>query len=525
MCGCCSHGRLNQSGDEGVTRRDFLAGVSALSTGGALSAAIQAGSARPAAGLDRQVVPTASLKMQPVLTYSTPARRNATSWREWGGVQTDAAAADEASRIETELAKLRSEADFPLEILPLIKVKDKAQATQAASGDHDGVIMYAAGGPVQVLEALAVPQKWNLMFLRHRSGPVYLWYEIAHNRFLRKTVDDFGQPGMDVQDIVVDDPAELLWRLRALHGLKNTLGKRIVAVGGSSGWGQGGRNAPQRARELWKLEIVDVSYDELGKRIQQARQDAALQKRCAKEADDYLGGKGTTLKTDRGFVHRAFVLTEVFKELMQSAQTNAITINNCMGTIMPISETTACLPLSLLNDNDYMAFCESDFVVVPSGILLHYISGKPVFLNDPTYPYKNIVTLAHCTAPRKLDGKNQEDALILTHFESDYGAAPKVEMRIGQTLTNLIPDFASRKWVGFGGSIVGNPFIDICRSQIDVKIDGDCDALLREMRGFHWMTCYGDYLRETGYALGKVGVDYVNLSEPNRSGIMQGGPA
>ncbi|MBP1602777.1 MAG: hypothetical protein H6Q06_2928 [Acidobacteria bacterium] len=45
------------------------------------------------------------------------------------------------------------------------------------------------------------------------------------------------------------------------------------------------------------------------------------------------------------------------------------------------------------------------------------------------------------------------------------------------------------------------------------------------MRGFHWMTCYGDYLRETGYALGKVGVDYVNLSEPNRSGIVQGGPA
>jgi len=118
------------------------------------------------------------------------------------------------------------------------------------------------------------------------------------------------------------------------------------------------------------------------------------------------------------------VLTEVFKELMQSAQTNAITINNCMGTIMPISETTACLPLSLLNDNDYMAFCESDFVVVPSAscCITSRQAGLP---QRPDYPYKNIVTLAHCTAPRKLDGKNQEDALILTHFESDYGAAPK----------------------------------------------------------------------------------------------------
>ncbi len=524
MCGCCSHGMIHQPGDEGVTRRDFLAGVSAFGAGGVLSTAIQGPSGRPAVAPGGQPAPSVGLKMQPVLTYSTPARRNATSWREWGGVQTDAAAADEASRIEAELVRLRSQADFPLEFLPLIKVKDRDHAARAAAGDHDGVIMYAAGGPAQVLEALALPQKWNLMFLRHRSGPVYLWYEIAHNRFLRKTVDDFGQAGMDVQDIVVDDPGELLWRLRALHGLKNTLGKRIVAVGGASGWGQGGRTAPERARQLWKLEIVEVSYDELGRRIQQVRQNAALKERCAKEADDYLGREGTVLETDRGFVHRAFMLTEVFKDLMRSAQTNAITINNCMGTIMPISETTACLPLSLLNDADYTAFCESDFVVIPSGILLHHISGKPVFLNDPTYPYRNTVTLAHCTAPRKLDGKNREGARILTHFESDYGAAPKVEMRIGQTVTNLIPDFASRRWVAFSGSIVDNPFLDICRSQIDVKINGDCNQLLNDMKGFHWMTCYGDYLRETGYALRKVGVDYVNLSEPSRTGgTLQGG--
>jgi L-fucose isomerase-like protein len=36
--------------------------------------------------------------------------------------------------------------------------------------------------------------------------------------------------------------------------------------------------------------------------------------------------------------------------------------------------------LALLNDEGLIAFCESDFVVIPSGILLHYISGKPVFL-------------------------------------------------------------------------------------------------------------------------------------------------
>jgi hypothetical protein len=34
-----------------------------------------------------------------------------------------------------------------------------------------------------------------------------------------------------------------------------------------------------------------------------------------------------------------------------------------------------------------------------------------------------------CTAPRKLDGAENHELRLLTHFESDYGAAPKVEFR------------------------------------------------------------------------------------------------
>lgn len=510
-CGCCSTRRL-PPGEGSFTRRDFLTGVSVAAVGGVALSALAA--TDDATSANHRAPQRKPLKMQPVLTYEIPQRRKATSWRNWGAVQTEDHAREELARIEKELKKLRSEADFPLELLPAVMVKSPEQAANVAKGDHDGVILYAAGGWLNVLEALTDPRKWTLMFLRHRSGPVYLWYEIAHNRYLRKTVDDFGQPGMDVRDVVVDDPAELLWRLRALAGLKNTLGKRIVALGGASGWGDGGRTAPQRTRELWKMEIVDYPYEELGKRIQAARLKPALVHRTDQAAAAYLNQRGITLETDRDFVKRAFLLTEVFKDVLDQAQTEAFTINSCMGTIMPMSETTACLPLSLLNDDGYLAFCESDFVVIPSGILLHYISGKPVFLNDPTYPYKNLVTLAHCTAPRKMDGKKAEPARILTHFESDYGAAPKVEMKIGQSCTNLIPDFASKKWVGFLGTIAANPFLDICRSQIDVQIHGSTDQLLREMKGFHWMMSYGDYLKETGYALLKVGVDWLNISAP-----------
>ena len=218
------------------------------------------------------------------------------------------------------------------------------------------------------------------------------------------------------------------------------------------------------------------------------------------------------LETDMAYVENAFLLEDVFRRVLKKADCTAITINGCMGTIMPLAETSACLTLTLLNDSGYMAFCESDFVVIPSGVLLANISGRPVFLNDPTYPHDGVITLAHCTAPRRMDGKKQDPVRILTHFESDYGAAPKVEMRKRQVVTNIIPDFASIRWVGLRGKITEVPFMDICRSQIDISFDCCSELLAERMPGFHWMTCYGDYMKEVGYALKKIGITWENLT-------------
>lgn len=505
-CGCCaapSCAGCAVSRSQAVSRRSFLS-TTALALG-----AMPLGAYRPDPA--RQQPIKLPLKVQPVLIYETPQRREATSWRSWGGLQTEAQAADEKQRIGRELSALSKQAGFPIEIKPLAEVRTVEQAAAVAAGSQDVTIQYAAGGPQKAIEAMSVPGKWNLMFLRHRSGPVYLWYEIAHPRFLRKTKDDFAQTGMTNDDIVVDSQDDVMLRLRGLYGLKNTLGKRIVAVGGASGWGTGGRNAPDISRSLWKLDIQTVSYPELGERIKKARANDAVVKRSRAAAEAFLGDKGVKLETKREFVHNAYLLTEVFRDLLDEAKTDAMTINQCMGTIMPLAETSACLPLSILNDDGYMAFCESDFVVIPSGILLHAIAQKPVFLNDPTHPHHNVVTLAHCTAPRRMDGKNPEPVRVMTHFESDYGAAPKVEMRRGTKTTNLVPDFASKKWVGFDAEIVDVPFMQICRSQIDVQFKGPTAKLLEEMKGFHWMTSYGDHVGETEYALKKLGVEMVRI--------------
>jgi L-fucose isomerase-like protein len=193
---------------------------------------------------------------------------------------------------------------------------------------------------------------------------------------------------------------------------------------------------------------------------------------------------------------------------MQKADCRALTINGCMSTIMPLAETSACMPISTLNDAGYMIFCESDFVAIPAGMLLSNIAGRPFFMNDPTYPHDGIITLAHCTGARRMDGKKLEPARLLTHFESDYGAAPKVQFTKGQITTNVVSDFAAKRWVGVRGEVADVPFLPICRNQVDIRFRCDSLHLAERMPGFHWMTCYGDYSREVGYALKRTPIQW-----------------
>jgi len=221
--------------------------------------------------------------------------------------------------------------------------------------------------------------------------------------------------------------------------------------------------------------------------------------------------------TEKKFIVNTFLLYYAFKNLMIEHKASAFTIKSCMSQILPIAETTPCLTLSLLNDEGLLAFCESDFVVIPSGILLHYISGKPVFLHNSTFPHDAVVTCAHCSAPRRMDGIRYEPAQIMTHYESEYGAAPKVEIPKGRQVTFIDPEYSTGRWLGFKGIVKSNPYYEICRSQQDVEIQGDWRKLIKEVRDSHWMMVYGDYLKELGYASRKIGINWEDISKKQQA--------
>jgi len=505
-----------------LNRREFI-GVTTASVAGSVLGLGSSASARADNGewdaAKPFVCPGKALIIQPVLMYSVAQKRLATSWKSWGGVQTDQAAAAEARRITEELNALSSRADVPLEVFPVALVKSTADVAKVHEKEYDAVVVYAASGPGDLLKACFAQKKDRdtIIFVRHRSGTTYYWYEALSTKYLQTGRPEPGRNSyldhgpVHVDDVVVDDYDELLWRLRALYGLKNFLGTRIVALGGP--WGKYSPEAPQVAREKYRFNIIDVPYDQIAPRIKAARENGDTVAAAQRWAEAYLSLPHTTLSTTKEFVTNAFVLYGLFKDLMREREASALTIRNCMSTIMPMAETTPCLTLSLLNDEGLMGFCESDFVVIPAGVLLRHIAGQPVFLHNSTFPHDGIVTCAHCSSPRRLDGGRYEPTTLVTHFESEYGAAPKVEMPVGQQVTFLDPEYSTGRWLGFTGLVKSNPAYEICRSQQDVAIQGDWKKLVNEVRDSHWMMVYGDHLQELAYATRKLGIQWADLSE------------
>jgi hypothetical protein len=134
-----------------LTRRTFIGGAT---LGSALFAGLSWG--KLAEETPELPMPPARLplKVKPVLLYHVYQPRPQTSWRPWGGIQTEEAAADEVKRIEGELQKLQAAADFPLEMANLTATKNAGELAQMPDVQGaDVLLVYANDGD---LNAIAV---------------------------------------------------------------------------------------------------------------------------------------------------------------------------------------------------------------------------------------------------------------------------------------------------------------------------------------------------------------------------------
>jgi len=510
--------RQNRDRVGGINRRGFLEGIAA-GTVASLSLSSPAHAQESPGqllGQDSGLPKGTPVRVLPVLGYRLESPKKLASWKSYGDLHEQGAVEAEARRIEADLKELARQAEFPIEISPTQLVMDENQAKAVAATDTDLLIMFASGGDYSLYTTLATSKAAKVMFVRYRTRPYYLFYVIAHWHFLRRLGDSFVEPNMDIDDIVIDDYNELLWRMRSVYGLKNAKGTKMLAIGGLAAYSDPGQElGPAHAKEVWGYEIEVVPREDFAARLKQARSDDSVMADVERETQAFLDRPNLTLETQRKFVFNSFLTLRVCCELLREKKAFNFGFDYCMRPeVIEMLDTPPCLVLALANDIGYTAYCHTDLTHTCPGVFLRWTASKPTLVCNTHFPHDGIITVAHCAAPMKMNGVSNEPVTVMTHYESDYGAASRVHYPLGQTVTVVIPSVSFTGWQGFRGKIIENQTLEACRSQMNIAMDGDCRALVREMKGFHAQVVYGDYLREVGYALKQLKkLEWRNFSE------------
>jgi len=162
----------------------------------------------------------------------------------------------------------------------------------------------------------------------------------------------------------------------------------------------------------------------------------------------------------------------------------------CFDLLEP-RKISGCLALAILNAEGVYAACEGDTRSLVSMVVLGKLSGKPVFMANPSSidTKRKIMVFAHCVLPLNMP----KSYSLTTHFESGLGVAVKGELRDGlYTMFKCREDLKQYhaqvcKSLGNGN----NP--DSCRTQLLLEVK-DYASLLENPLSNHQMLCEGDHM-------------------------------
>ena len=275
---------------------------------------------------------------------------------------------------------------------------------------------------------------------------------------------------------------------RIIKGVESALALKnlnLGLIGGISPWLVYSKTDPIIVRKKLGVNIVNISLDDVYRLYTKVGDNEAS------ELLEKIAGKAEKIEVSRNRLIDALKLYISLKKIINEKKLNAITIK-CFDIIMSIN-TTACLPLSMLNSEGIVAGCEGDVPSALAMVLLNKVSNKPVFMGNPSKIEDNKLMIAHCTAPLAVG-----PYILRTHFETGRGVGIAVKYPRGApvTLLRFSPDLKIMRIIK-GRIEKGEPESNLhCRTQITVALDVDASVLLEKSMGNHYALVIGDYIVE-----------------------------
>lgn len=254
---------------------------------------------------------------------------------------------------------------------------------------------------------------------------------------------------------------------------------RLGAVGKPSDWLISSDVDAAVSKEQNGIEIVDISMAEFFAEI--GRQE-------------YVENRYTEMIKERKWHPEDTELCcEIYgalKRLTEKYRLDGVTVR-CFDLLGPI-RGTGCLALAVLNAEGIYAGCEGDMPSLISMAVLGELSGRPVFMANPSriLSDSNEIIFAHCTLPLNMPSEFE----LMTHFESGLGVAFRGHIPEGPITIFKTSGMLDRYFVRSGELTENLKESNLCRTQIRIRLaEEDLNYFLRESIGNHHLIVTGDH--------------------------------
>ena len=406
----------------------------------------------------------------------------------------------EVQRYEEEFAKRPKDfADVDFTVSELVtspeQVKKLAEAIQAA----DGVLLiHLSMGVTGIIREVLTLQKPTMLYAAPYSG--HEWTAFGG---LRK------EPGGALLEcMLTSDPNDLAVAIRpfrAIHHLREAKVLNVTANEMDPGYVKAIKDRfGTELKRVDRARMLDV-YNSIDPGAADAEAAAWIEKATA------------VVEPPREEVVKSCRLALAFEKLLDEEDASLITVD-CYGSMYRQLPAFPCIGFTRLNDKGLGGTCESDLRCAMTHIVMQGLVGRPGFISDPTVDEstKSII-LAHCLGSTRMDGPGGEAApyKLRCIMERQEGAVAQVKMREKQKVTQAIL-IGTDLMLYFTGDVIEVPDHDRgCRTKINVKVDGDIEALWQNWsHGLHRQTCYGDITADLKRFCRFKSIELVNEAEP-----------
>lgn len=327
------------------------------------------------------------------------------------------------------------------------------------TGPNESLVFVGTGGTERLLL-----DWWE----EDRARPVFMIAHPGHNSLPASLealarLHQLGARGHILYLRGPDDAAGLASVKDAVEDLRvwETLREaRIGRAGLPSDWLVASSPSPDTVAGTWGPTVVDIGLDSIYEDFERAQPVGAI------ALHDHAAHVQEPSVEE---IKAATRLTTALEQLVESNTLTAVAVR-CFDLLGDIA-TSGCVALSELNDEGIVAGCEGDVVSTIGILWARELTGELPWMANPAQidVDANTVLLAHCTVPKSLVASFS----LRSHFESSSSVGiqgtippgPVTLLRIGGTNMDRI-------WLAEGEIHARAPLEGLCRTQIDVHLDG-----------------------------------------------------